>query len=277
MGRFEGTVAFITGIGRGQGRNHAAVLAREGADIIGIDNCADVPGSVTPGASADDLQETVEIIEKLGRRAIVGKADVRDLEAMREVVDRGVAELGRLDLVSANAGILSGLLPAVDLTEELWNDTIDINLTGVWKTVKAAVPHMIRAGNGGNVVITSSIGGLRGYENASHYGASKHGVVGLMRVLARELAHHGIRVNSIHPTQVDTPMIMNETAFKLFRPDLENPTREDFAPASQDFHVLPVPWVEVDDVTNALLFLASREARYITGATLPVDAGCMVK
>lgn len=277
MGKFDGKVAFITGIARGQGRSHAEVLAKEGADIIGVDACRDIPGSVAAGATLDDLNETVRLVESLGRRIVAAPADVRDLESLRAVVDRGVAEFGRLDIVSANAGILSEQVPAIDISESLWNDTIDINLTGTWKTIKAAVPHMIAAGNGGSVLITNSIAGLRGYENTAHYVASKHGLVGLMRTLAREWAQHGIRVNSIHPTQVNTPMIMNESTFRLFRPDLENPTRDDFALASQDFHLLAVPWLEAIDVTNALVFLASDEARYITGISLPVDAGCLVK
>ncbi len=277
MGKFDGKVAFITGVARGQGRSHAEALAREGADIIGVDACADIPGSVTAGATLDDLNETIRIVEALDRRIVAAPADVRDLEALKAVVDLGVSEFGRLDIVAANAGILSEQVPALDISESLWNDTIDINLTGVWKTVKAAVPHMIAAGNGGSVMITNSIAGLRGYENTAHYVASKHGLVGLMRTLAREWAQHGIRVNSIHPTQVNTPMIMNESTFRLFRPDLENPTLDDFAHASQDFHLLPVPWVEAIDITNALIFLASDEARYITGISLPVDAGCLVK
>ena len=162
------------------------------------------------------------------------------------------------------------------MSEEIWQDMIDVNLTGVWKTTKAAIPHMIDGGRGGSIVLTSSMAALRTYPNISHYTSAKHGVVGLMRTLARELGEFNIRVNSIHPTQVDTPMIMNEAAFKLFRPDLENPGRDDMAEPSQAMHTLPIPWVESVDLSNVLLFLASDEGRYITGSTVDVSAGSIV-
>ena len=154
---------------------------------------------------------------------------------------------------------------------------IDTNLTGVWHTAKAAIPHLIEGGNGGSIILTSSAAGLKGYENIAHYVSAKHGVVGLMRTLALELAPYSIRVNSIHPTQVDTPMIQNEPTWRLFRPDLEHPTKDDFAPASQAVNALPIPWVEPVDISNAVLFLASDEGRYLTGVTLPVDAGTVIK
>jgi len=154
---------------------------------------------------------------------------------------------------------------------------LDINLTGAWHTVKAAVPHLIAGGRGGAVIITSSAAGLRGYPNIAHYVASKHGLVGLMRALALELAPHSIRVNSLHPTQVETDMILNDAMYRLLRPDLDSPGREDMAAASRAMHALPVPWVQAEDVTNALMFLASQESRYITGVALPIDAGCLVK
>jgi len=154
---------------------------------------------------------------------------------------------------------------------------VDINLTGVWHTAKAAIPHLIEGGRGGSIVLTSSAAGLMAYPNIAHYVSAKHGVVGLMKTLALELAPHFIRVNSIHPTQVDTPMIQNEATWRLFRPDLDHPARADFEPASQAMNVLPIPWVEPVDISNAVLFLASDEARYITGVPLPVDAGCLIK
>ncbi|MCU1481733.1 MAG: putative short-chain dehydrogenase [Subtercola sp.] len=277
MGRVEGKVAFITGAARGQGRSHAIRLAQEGADIIAIDACEDQPNIPYPGATEADLAETVRLVEALDRRIIATKADVRDFAALKAAVGDGVAQLGRLDIVSANAGI--GVDPRLteDVPEEVWTDMLDVNLSGVWRAAKAAIPHMKAAGNGGSIVLTSSAAGLRAYANASAYVSAKHGVVGLMRTLALELAPHMIRVNSIHPTQVDTDMIQNEATYRLFRPDLEHPTREDFAPASQTMNALPIPWVEAIDISNAVLFLASDEARYITGVTLSVDAGSNIK
>jgi SDR family mycofactocin-dependent oxidoreductase len=276
-GRVEGKVAFITGAARGQGRSHAIRLAQEGADIIAIDLCKQVDSVPYPLATPDDLQETVNQVEALDRRIIAAQADVRDYASLKEVVDRGVAEFGRLDIVSANAGISAPTGPAQDIEEQGWQDMIDINLTGVWHTAKAAIPHLIAGGRGGSIILTSSAAGLMAYQNIAHYVSAKHGVVGLMRSLALELAPHSIRVNSLHPTQVDTPMIMNEETFRLFMPDAESPSREDFAPASQEMNALPIPWVEPADISNALLFLASDEGRYITGVTLPVDAGAVVK
>lgn len=277
MGRVEGKVAFITGAARGQGRSHAIRLAQEGADIIAIDACEDQPDIPYAGATEEDLAETVRQVEALDRRIIATKADVRDFAALKAAVDDGVAQLGRLDIVSANAGI--GVTPrnAEDIPDHVFMDMIDVNLTGVWRTAKAAIPHIRAGGLGGSIILTSSAAGLQAYGNAAAYVSAKHGVVGLMRTLALELAPDMIRVNSIHPTQVDTPMIMNEATFRLFRPDLEHPTREDFAPASQSMNALPIPWVEAVDISNAVLFLASDEARYVTGVTFPVDAGAVIK
>jgi (+)-trans-carveol dehydrogenase len=277
MGRLEGKVAFITGAARGQGRSHAIRLAQEGADIIAVDICEDVANVPYPGPSEADLADTVKQVEALDRRIVATKVDVRDLSALRKAVDDGVSQLGRLDIVSANAGISSAPHAASDIAEDVWRDMIDINLTGVWHTTKVTIPHLIAGGRGGSIILTSSAAGLKAYENVAHYVSAKHGVVGLMRTLALELAPHNIRVNSIHPTQVDTDMIMNDATYKLFRPDLDAPTREDFEPASQAMNALPIPWVEPIDISNALLFLASDEARYITGVPLPVDAGCLVK
>jgi (+)-trans-carveol dehydrogenase len=231
-----------------------------------------------PMATPEDLEQTVKEVEALDRRIVARQADVRDLAALTAVVDEGVAELGgRLDIVSANAGIASTGGLTTEFSAQSWADMIDINLTGVWHTTKAAVPHMVAAGNGGCIVLTSSAAGLMAYPGVGHYVAAKHGVVGLMRTLALELAPHMIRVNSIHPTQVDTDMIQNETIWRLFAPDDPHPSRESFAPVSQEMNALPIPWVESRDISNALLFLASDEARYITGVTLPVDAGAVIK
>jgi (+)-trans-carveol dehydrogenase len=276
-GRVAGKVAFITGAARGQGRSHAVRLAQEGADIVAVDICEDVPGIPYPGATEADLAETVKQVEALDRRIVAVKADVRDPRALKAALDDGVAQLGRLDIVCANAGIGTAPVAAWEMDESVWQTMIDINLTGVWHTTKVAIPHLIAGGNGGSIIITSSAAGLQAYQNIAHYVSAKHGVVGLMRTLALELAPHFIRVNSIHPTQVDTPMIQNEPTWRLFRPDLEHPTEDDFAPASQAMNALPIPWVDPVDISNAVLYLASDESRYVTGVTLPVDAGAVIK
>ncbi|KRE22960.1 mycofactocin-coupled SDR family oxidoreductase [Agromyces sp. Soil535] len=276
MGRVDGKVAFITGAARGQGRSHAMRLAEEGADIIAIDICEPVPSNNIPPATEEDLAETVRQVEALDRRIVATKADVRDFDALKAAVDAGVAELGRLDIVAANAGIAGMPAQAVDLPEDHWSTMIDINLSGVWRTAKATIPHLKAAG-GGSIIITSSDAGLFAYPNLSHYVSAKHGLVGLMRTLALELAGDRIRVNSVHPTTVATEMVLNDTIYRLFRPDLENPTREDFASAAIAMNALPIPWVEPVDISNAVLWLASDESRYVTGVPLPVDAGAAVK
>ncbi|MEU0538509.1 mycofactocin-coupled SDR family oxidoreductase [Nocardia sp. NPDC005978] len=276
-GRVEGKVAFITGAARGQGRAHAVRLAQEGADIIAIDVCKQLDNVPFAMSTPEDLATTAELVKGHGRRVVTAEVDVRDYEAMKAAVDSGVEQLGRLDIVVANAGIGNegGLL--TDLKEELWDDMIGVNLGGVWKTVKAAVPHIVSGERGGSIILTSSVGGLKAYPNVGHYVAAKHGVVGLMRTFAVELGHHSIRVNSVHPTHVNTPMVMNEGTYKLFRPDLESPGPADLEPICRMFHTLPVPWMEPEDISNAVLFLASDEARYITGVPLPIDAGSMLK
>lgn len=276
--RVKGKVAFVTGLARGQGRSHAMRLAEEGADIIGIDLCEDIPENPPyHGSTEEDLAETVRLIEGLDRRIVVQKGDVRDYDAVKSAVDAGVAELGRLDIVAANAGIGSKPFTIDEITAAQWDEMIGINLTGVFHACKASIPHIVAGGNGGAMILTSSVTGQRGYANYGHYNAAKHGVLGLMRTLANELGAESIRVNSIMPTQVATDMALNPTIFKLFCPDVENPTQDDFAPISQAMHTLPIPWVQPRDISNAVLFLASDEARYITGVALPVDAGCLVK
>ena len=275
-GRVEGKVAFITGAARGQGRSHAIRLAQEGADIIAIDLCAQVDSVPYPMSTPDDLAQTVREVEALDRRIVATQADVRDYGAVKAALDAGVAELGRLDIVAANAGI-SSVGRAEELPEQTWQDMIDINLTGVWHAAKAAIPHLKAGGRGGSIIITSSAAGLMAMENIGHYVTAKHGLVGLMRTLALELAPDSIRVNSLHPTTVNTAMIQNAPTYALFRPDLENPTAEDAAESLLTLNALPVKWVEPIDISNALLFLASDEARYITGVTLPIDAGCVIK
>jgi SDR family mycofactocin-dependent oxidoreductase len=277
MGRVEGKVAFVTGAARGQGRSHAIRLAEEGADIIAVDLCRQIDSVPYPMSTPDDLAETVKQVEALDRRIVASETDVRDGAALRAAVDDGVAQLGRLDIVAANAGIASTAEGTVGLTDQEWQDMVDVNLTGVWQTCKAAVPHLVRGGRGGSMILTSSAAGLMAYPNIGHYVAAKHGVVGLMKTLALELAPQNIRVNSLHPTQVNTPMIMNETIYRLFMPDQEHPAPDAFAAVSQEMNALPIPWVEAVDISNALVFLASDEARYITGVALPVDAGAIIK
>jgi len=275
-GRVEGKVAFITGAARGQGRSHAIRLAQEGADIIAIDICEALPENPYPPATEEDLAETVRQVEALDRRIVARKADVRDFDALKAAVDEGVAELGRLDIVAANAGIAGTYNTGENIPEYDWSNMIDINLSGVWRTCKVAIPHL-KASGGGSIIITSSDAGLFAFPNLAHYVSAKHGLVGLMRTLALELAADFIRVNSVHPTVVNTPMVNNDATFRLFRPDLENPTVEDFKAAAVSINALPIAWVEPVDISNAVLFLASDEARYVTGITLPVDAGAIAK
>jgi SDR family mycofactocin-dependent oxidoreductase len=277
-GRVEGKVAFVTGAARGQGRSHAVRLAEEGADIIAVDLAGQIGTVPYAMATPDDLAETVKEVEALDRRIVATQADVRDYGAVQNAVADGVAQLGRLDIVAANAGIFS-FGKADELEEQTWQDMIDVNLTGVWHAVKAAIPHLKAGGQGGAIVLTSSTAGLMPFENMAHYTAAKHGVVGLMRVLAVELAPDFIRVNSVHPTTVNTDMIQNDATYELFAPDLpkEQRTREVIGERFQTLNALPIRWVEPRDISNAVLFLASDEARYITGVTLPVDAGSLIK
>ncbi|BBX60411.1 Putative short-chain type dehydrogenase/reductase [Mycobacterium shottsii] len=277
-GRVAGKVAFITGAARGQGRSHAVRLAQEGADIIAVDVCKPIVENTTiPASTPEDLAETADLVKGHNRRIFTDEADVRDYDALKAAVDAGVDELGRLDIIVANADIGNGGATLDKTSEHDWQEMIDVNLSGVWKSVKAAVPHLIAGGNGGSIVLTSSVGGMKAYPHCGNYVAAKHGVVGLMRSFTVELGQHMIRVNSVHATHVRTPMLHNEGTFKMFRPDLDNPGPDDMAPICQLFHTLPIPWVEAEDISNAVLFLASDESRYITGVTLPVDAGGCLK
>jgi (+)-trans-carveol dehydrogenase len=277
-GRVEGKVAFITGAARGQGRAHAVRLAQEGADIIAIDICKKVETvELIAPSTPEDLAETASLVKNLGRRIVTAEVDVRDYDALKAAVDSGVEQLGRLDIIVANAGIGNGGQTLDKTSEADWTAMIDVNLSGVWKTVKAGVPHILEGGRGGSIILTSSVGGLKAYPHTGHYIAAKHGVVGLMRTFAVELGAQNIRVNSVHPTNVNTPLYMNEGTMRLFRPDLENPGPEDMKVVAQLMHTLPIGWVEPEDIANAVLFLASDEARYITGVTLPVDGGSCLK
>jgi SDR family mycofactocin-dependent oxidoreductase len=279
MGRVEGKIALITGAARGQGRNHALRLAEQGADIIAIDICGDLPTVPYPLATEDDLKETAAGVEKFDRRVITAKVDIRDADKLTEVVAQAVADLGGLDIVSAGAGICS-YGQVLDLTAEDWKEQIDVNLTGSFNTAKAAIPHILAQGRGGSVIFTASTCGLEVVAGIGHYNASKFGVVGLMKTLALELGAQGVRVNALCPTNVATPMFQNQPTMDLFFPDVENPTLANAeAPDSvaRQMHVIPIPWVEPDDVTNALLYLASDDGRYVTGTTMVIDAGRLLK
>ena len=272
--RVEGKVALITGAARGQGRSHAVRLASEGASIIALDIARPVErmDRFYQGATAGDLEETVCLVRAAGGQIVERRVDVRDLVGMRAAVDSGVQHFGGLDIVVANAGVFMFGEGSVDVAEEDWDVVIDVNLKGVWLTTKVATPHLLKRGAGSIILICSSAG-LKGTPNVVAYTASKHGVLGLSRTMALELAPHGIRVNTVHPTSVATPMIQNDAAYRLFRPDLEAPTLEDALPAFATVNALPVPYVESSDVSEAVLFLASDESRYVTGTELKVDAG----
>jgi SDR family mycofactocin-dependent oxidoreductase len=276
MGQLDGKVVFITGVARGQGRSHALTLAREGANIIGLDLCAKPSTTAYDGATEEDLQETVRLVKQVGGDIVAEIADTRDFDQVKAVFDRGQQQFGRVDIVIPNAGICSGA-KTWEITPEDWREMIDINLNGVFHTVKAAIPTLIAQNDGGSIVFIGSTEALKGAENISSYAASKHGVTGLMTSLARELGQYNIRVNSVNPTCVDTHMINNDFVYGLFRPDLDKPTREDFVDTFSGTHILPVPWIDPSDVSNAILYLVTAPGRYITASTLVIDAGFIVK
>ena len=267
-GRVAGKVAFITGAARGQGRSHAIRLAEEGADIIAVDICRDYGTVPYPMATEEDLAETVKAVEALDRRIVATQADVRDFGSLKAAVDDGVAQLGRLDIVSANAGICT-VQPWDEVTPAVWQDTLDTNLTGVWNTMVVSVPHLIAAG-GGSIICTSSTAGIKGLPYLAPYVAAKHGVVGIARTMANELASHKIRVNTVHPTGVDTPMGTGLGG-------LEALIGRDPNLGPIYMNTLPVEIVDPRDISNAVLFLASDEARYVTGLEFTVDAGNTIR
>jgi SDR family mycofactocin-dependent oxidoreductase len=276
MGRFDGKVVFVTGAARGQGRSHAVRFAAEGADIIGIDMCHDLDTVQYSLARESDLAETVRQVEALDRRMVAQRVDVRDFGELAEAAATGVGEFGRLDVILPNAGIVASG-PTWEMPIDKWHDVVDINLTGVFHTIRATVPHMVEAGNGGNVVFTGSLAAMRGIANAGAYVAAKHGVMGLMRTLANELAAHGIRVNAVNPTNVATDMLHNATNYKLFVPEEADPSLDDALDRFMSLNLMPVPWIEAQDISNAMMWLCSDEARFVTGSMLPVDAGGYVK
>jgi SDR family mycofactocin-dependent oxidoreductase len=275
--RVAGKVALVTGAARGQGRSHALALAEQGADLVLIDSVAPISSIGYPMPVMADLTGVADEITALGQRACAFDVDVRDLTGLTKAVDSAVSTLGRLDVVVANAGVLGATARTWELSEEQWQVVIDINLTGVFNTIKACMGHMIDAGNGGSVVIISSIAGLRGVPHVADYVSAKHALVGLAGSLANEVAEYGIRVNTVHPTNVRTPMIDNDVSAKIFRPDLDSPTLDDGVETLQRINLLPVPWIEAEDVSAAVLWLASQESRYVTGAAIPIDAGMLSK
>lgn len=275
MGRVQDKVAFITGAARGQGRSHAVRLAGEGADIIAVDICEKLPTTPYEGSTPEDLEETVRLVEATGRRIVARKADVRDQASLDVAVEDGIAAFGKIDIVVANAGICEFGNMTEQITDEQWTTMIDIDLNGCWRTAKAAIPQL---NDGGSIIMTSSGAGLRGFAGLSHYVTAKHGLIGLMRSMAQELGSRRIRVNCVNPTQVETTMLMNQSAFGMFRPDLDRDvSRDEFIDASTAGMLIPVPWIQPSDVSDAVLFLASDESRFVTSLALTVDAGAVSK
>jgi len=292
-----GRVAVVTGAARGQGRSHAVRLAADGADVIALDLCDEVATTEYGGATAADLDATARMVRGLGASCAALRVDVRDLSALSGAVEQGLGALAddrdgearhidggearHIDIVVANAGIAGGA-PIEFMASEAWQEMIDINLTGVWNTLKAVVPSILANPrlpvNGGDgsvsvILISSANGGWKAPPHLAHYASAKHGVVGMMRSLANELGPRGVRVNTVHPTAVDTDMIHNAFTYKLFRPDLEAPGRDDVVDLFRSYHSLPIPWIEPSDVSEAVAWLASDAARYVTGVTMAVDAG----
>ena len=274
MSKMQGKVALITGAARGQGRAHAISLAREGADIIATDICEQIPGVHYPLGSDEDLAETVQLVEETGRRCLAYHADARDAARMRDVTDEAVAELGRLDTVVINHGI--GLPHGTDWESlELWDTVIETNLSAVWRTVVVTVPHLRE--NGGSIIVTGSAASVVGIFGNAAYTTSKHGLIGLVKCLAADLAQDWIRVNAVLPTNVNTKLFVNDYNRTRFNPGKENPTIDDMKFTAQSLNLQPVPWIEPEDVSPMVLFLASDDAKYVTGSDFRVDAGMTVQ
>ena len=274
----EGRVALVTGAARGQGRAHAVRLAGDGADIIAIDVCKPVSDSITyPMPTSEDLAETVRLVEATGRKVLAREVDIRDLAAQQQAVADGVEQFGRLDVVVANAGVLSwGRI--WEMSEEQWDTVVDVNLNGTWRTIRAAVPAMIEAGNGGSIIVVSSSAGLKATPGNAHYAASKHGLVALTNALALEAGEYGIRVNSIHPYSIDTPMIEKDAMMEIFSkyptflhsfaPMPFKPVARDGKPGLQEF-------MTVEEVADVVAWLAGDSSMTISGSQIAVDRGTM--
>jgi (+)-trans-carveol dehydrogenase len=276
MGKLDGKVALITGAARGQGRSHCVRLAEDGADIVAIDLLDQIPTAYYELAGPEDLALTAKLVEAEGRRVLARQADVRDQAALDAVVAETMDTFGHLDIVVANAGIATNGV-SWELSKAEWQDVIDVNLTGVWQTTKACIPAILQGGRGGAIVLTSSLAGLHGYSNIAGYVAAKHGVNGLMATLANELGPHRVRVNTVCPGLINTDMMMNDPTYAMFRPDLEHPTRQDATEVFRTMQILPIDWLEPRDVSNAIAWLVSDEARFVTGVALPIDGGQLAR
>ena len=273
MGRLTNKVALISGVARGQGRSHAQRLAAEGVSIIGFDGLCTYDTVPYKQATQEDLDETVRLIEAAGGRIYAGRADVRDRAEIERIISAGVAEVGPIDIVVANAGIGINSRPFWEVSQQEWDDVVGVCLTGVWHTVSAAVPSMIAAGQGGSVIMTSSAAAIKAAPQLSAYIAAKTGVIGMMRSMANDLAPYRIRINCVAPTAVPTDFVLNDRLYQIFSPDSPEPNLEDAKKVMRSMHPLGEPWIETQDISAAVAYLASDEARFITGIVLPVDLG----
>lgn len=273
MGRLTNKVALISGVARGQGRAHAQRLAAEGVSIIGFDGLCTYDTVPYKQATQEDLDETVRLIEASGGRIYAGRADVRDRAEIERIISAGVAEVGPIDIVVANAGIGINSRPFWEVSQQEWDDVVGVCLTGVWHTVSAAVPSMIAAGKGGSVIMTSSAAAIKAAPQLSPYIAAKTGVIGMMRSMANDLAPYRIRINCVAPTAVPTDFVLNDRLYQIFSPDSPEPNLEDAKKVMRSMHPLGEPWIETQDISAAVAYLASDEARFITGIVLPVDLG----
>jgi SDR family mycofactocin-dependent oxidoreductase len=271
MGSVDGRVALVTGAARGQGRAHAIALANEGADLIITDLCADISTVPYSLGSSEELAETASMVEATGRRCLTMTADIRDTAAMGLVVEAGLDTFGAIDICVANAGV-TGYGKFHELDDDTWNDMIDVDLTGTFKTIRAVLPTMLDR-RYGRIIATSSMAGRMGNANLAHYVAAKWGVIGMVKSLAMEVANKGITVNAIAPAAVDTPMLHNEAMYKLFCPDMEAPSREDVTPRYQAMNRLGVAWMDPEEISRAVLFVAADAAGSMTGQVIEVSLG----
>jgi len=271
MGSVEGRVALVTGAARGQGRAHAIALAAEGADVIVTDIAHDIATIPYPLGTADELAETVALVEATGRHCVSMVADIRDTAAMNAVVAEGMEAFGKIDICVANAGV-TGFGKVHEFDDDTWNDMIDVDLTGTFKTIRAVLPHMLER-RYGRIVATSSMAGRMGNPHLAHYAAAKWGVIGLVKSLAMDVANKGITVNAIAPAAVDTPMLHNPAMYSLFCPEIENPTREDVTHRYQTMNRMGIPWMEPEEVSRAVLFVAADAAGAMTGQVIEVSLG----
>lgn len=279
MPRFTGRVVLITGAARGQGRSHAIAFAKEGADIIALDHCADIGGVTYPMASPEDLATTAHLIENAGGRVVARQADVRSQDELDASVNAGIEEFGPIDTIIANAGVFTFAPHSWELSEEEWTSTIDINLSGVWRTCKAAIPSMLESPQRGSITLVSSSNGYRAEQGHAAYNAAKLGLVALMRALAGELGQHNIRVNSIHPTTVKTNMMWNDQMVDIFNPGQTTAdlSQTEWWENMKTINILPIGALEPHDISDVIMFLASHAGRYITATEVPIDAGYIMK